>query len=182
MKRLPSLSRELLWRVIESILFVADEPVDVGSLAKALRRPRDEIEDALAALEDRHSESGLRLQRTGGLVQLVSAPEAGPYVERYLGVESRQRISGAALESLAIVAYKQPVTRAGVEAIRGVNSDGAIASLIGRGLLEEVGRAPGPGRPVLLGTTLKFLEHFGLKDPSDLPPLPATANGNGIAT
>jgi segregation and condensation protein B len=178
MKRLPSLSRELLWRVIESILFVTDEPVDVGSLAKALRRPRDEIETALVALEERHGEGGIRIQRTGDLVQLVSAPEAGPYVERYLGVESKQRLSGAALESLAIVAYKQPVTRAGVEAIRGVNSDAAIASLIGRGLLEEVGRAPGPGRPVLLGTTLKFLEHFGLKDPSDLPPLPATGNGN----
>jgi segregation and condensation protein B len=181
MKRLPSLSREFLWRVIESILFVADEPVDVGSLSKALRRPKEEIEAALTLLDERYSEGGIRLQRTGDLVQLVSAPEAGPYVERYLGVESRQRLSGAALESLAIVAYKQPVTRAGVEAVRGVNSDGAIASLIGRGLIEEVGRAPGPGRPVLLGTTLKFLEHFGLKDPSDLPPLPAASNGSAPA-
>ena len=177
MKRLPSLSRELVWRVIESILFVADEPVDLVSLSKALRRPREEIELALEQLEERHNEGGIRLQRTGDRVQLVSAPDAGPYVERYLGVESRQRLSGAALESLAIVAYKQPVTRSGVEAIRGVNSDGAIASLISRGLIEEVGRAPGPGRPSLLGTTMKFLEHFGLTDPADLPPLPAGSNG-----
>jgi segregation and condensation protein B len=101
----------------------------------------------------------------------VTAPDHGPYVERFLGLESRQRISGAALETLAIVAYKQPVTRAAVEAVRGVNSDGAIASLIARGLVEEVGKAPGPGRPGLLGTTMRFLEHFGLKDPADLPPL-----------
>jgi segregation and condensation protein B len=180
MKRLPSLSKELLQRVIESILFVADEPVDVGSLSKALRRSRDEIEAALQQIADRYDEGGIRLQRTGDVVQMVSAPEAGPYVERYLGVESRQRLSGAALESLAIIAYKQPLTRAGVEAVRGVNSDAAIASLIARGLIEEVGRAPGPGRPVLLGTTLRFLEHFGLKDPSDLPPLPA-AEGAGVA-
>jgi segregation and condensation protein B len=106
-------------------------------------------------------------------VQLVTAPDAGPYVERFLGLESRQRLSGAALESLAIIAYKQPMTRAGVEQVRGVNSDGAIGSLIARGLVEEVGRAPGPGRPALLGTTLRFLEHFGLSKPEDLPPLPA---------
>ena len=171
MKRLPSLSTDMLPRVIESILFVAEEPVDAASLGRALRRSTGEIEAALLLLAERHSEGGIRLQRTGELVQLVSAPEAGPYVERYLGVESRQRLSAAALEALAIIAYKQPVTRAGIEAVRGVNSDAAIASLIGRGLVEEVSRAPGPGRPALLGTTLKFLEHFGLKDPSDLPPL-----------
>jgi segregation and condensation protein B len=101
----------------------------------------------------------------------VTNPEAGPYVERFLGLESRQRISGAALEALAIIGYKQPLTRAGVEQIRGVNSDAAIASLIARGLVEEVGKAPGPGRPALLGTTMRFLEHFGLSNPADLPPL-----------
>src|SRR6185369_4821537 len=100
-------------------------------------------------------------------------PEAGPYIERFLGAESKQRLSTAALESLGIIAYRQPTTRSGVEAIRGVNSDGAINSLINRGLVEEVGRATTPGRPVLLGTTMKFFEHFGLKDKSELPPLPA---------
>lgn len=176
-KRLPSLSKERLPSVIESVLFVADEPVDTSLLAKALRRPLADVEDALAELERRCAEGGTRLQRTGDLVQLVTAPDFGPFIERFLGLESRQRLSGAALESLAIIAYKQPMTRAGVEQLRGVNSDGAIASLIARGLVEEVGRAPGPGRPALLGTTLRFLEHFGLSKPSDLPPLSST-NGS----
>ncbi len=172
MKRLPPLGSQKLSAVVESILFVADEPVETSVLAKTLRRPKAEVEAALQELEEECGERGVRLQRSDGLVQLVSAPEAGPYVERFLGMESRQRLSGAALESLAIIAYRQPITRAGVEAVRGVNSDGAIGSLLARGLVEEVGKAPGPGRPALLGTTLKFLQHFGLKNPGDLPPLP----------
>jgi len=175
-KRLPSLSNARLPAVIESILFVADEAVEISMLARALRRPADAIEDALAELELSCVEGGTRLQRTRDTVQLVTSPEFGPFVERFLSMESRQRLSGAALESLAIIAYKQPLTRAGVEQVRGVNSDGAIASLIARGLVEEVGRAPGPGRPVLLGTTLRFLEHFGLGKPGDLPPLPANGS------
>ena len=170
-KRLPAATAETLPSLIESILFVAEEPVEVPLLAQALRRSEGEIEDALAELEDRCLQGGTRVQRTGELVQLVTNPEAGPYVERFLGLESRQRISGAALEALAIIAYKQPLTRAGVEQVRGVNSDAAIASLIARQLVEEVGKAPGPGRPALLGTTMRFLEHFGLSKPTDLPPL-----------
>ena len=181
MKQLPSLTTERLPAVIESILFVAEEPVALATLAKALRRPRQEIEAALASLDERFADAGLRLQRTGDVVQAVSAPEYGPYVERFLGLESRQRLSGAALESLAIIAYKQPLTRAGVEAVRGVNSDGPIASLAARGLIEEVARAPGPGRPALFGTTLKFLEHFGLQGPAQLPPLPGSNGDAGDA-
>ena len=170
-KRTPALNADQLPAYIESILFVAEEPVGVPMLIQSLRATRDAIEDALAELEQRCLVGGTRLQRDGDLIQLVTAPEAGPFVERFLGLESRQRLSGAALESLAIIAYRQPMTRAGVEQIRGVNSDGAIASLIARGLIEEVGKAPGPGRPGLLGTTMKFLEHFGLTKPTDLPPL-----------
>jgi segregation and condensation protein B len=173
-KRLPAVTADTLPALIESILFVAEEPVEVGLLAQALRRPDEEIEGALAELEQRCLLGGTRIQRTGEVVQLVTNPEAGPYVERFLGLESRQRISGAALEALAIIAYKQPLTRAGVEQIRGVNSDAAIASLIARQLVEEVGKAPGPGRPALLGTTMRFLEHFGLSNPRDLPPLAST--------
>lgn len=180
MKRLPAVAREGLAAVIESILFVAEEPVATSLLVKALRKPRDEVEAALSELDERCVAGGTRLQRTGDLVQLVSAPECGPYVERFLGLEGRQRLSSAALEALAVIAYRQPATRAGVESVRGVNSDAAIASLIGRGLVEEVGRAPGPGRPALLGTTLRFLEHFGLKNPADLPPLPS-ANGSAVS-
>ena len=181
MKRLPQPAAGRLPALIESILFVADEPVETGSLAKALRRPRAEVEAALEELETWYEDRGLRLQRSNGLVQMVSAPEAGPYIERFLGEESRQRISSAALEALAIIAYRQPVTRAGVEAVRGVNSDGPIASLIARGLVEDVGRSPGPGRPALLGTTMKFLEHFGLKNPGDLPPLAETSPPNPLS-
>ena len=170
-RRLPAAGAEQLPALIESILFVAEEPVELALLAQALRQPVEDVEAALGALEERCLQGGTRLQRTGDLLQLVTAPESGPYVERFLGLESRQRLSGAALESLAIIAYKQPMTRAGVEQVRGVNSDGAIASLMARGLVEEVGRAPGPGRPALLGTTMKFLEHFGLSKPDDLPPL-----------
>jgi segregation and condensation protein B len=177
--RVAKASKESLPAVIESILFVADEPVDVSLLARALRRSRDDVELALMDLEERCADGGTRLQRAGDLVQLVTAPEHGQHVERFLGLESRQRLSSAALETLAIVAYKQPVTRAAVEAVRGVNSDGAIGSLIARGLVAEVGKAPGPGRPGLLGTTMKFLEHFGLKDPSDLPPLAGAASSHG---
>ena len=171
-RRLPTMPRDRLPAMLESILFVAEVAVDVDMLARAVRRRRGDVEEALSELERRCAEGGTRLQRNGDFVQLVTAPDCGPYVERFLGLESKQRLSGAALEALAIIAYKQPVTRAGVESVRGVNSDGAIASLIGRGLVEEVGRAPGPGRPALLGTTLRFLEHFGLTNPADLPPLP----------
>jgi segregation and condensation protein B len=181
-RRLPGAEKERLPAIIESILFVAEGPVDATLLARALRRSQDDVELALLELEARCEEGGTRLQRDGQILQLVTAPESGPYVERFLGLESRQRISGAALETLAIVAYKQPVTRAAVEAVRGVNSDGALASLISRGLVEEVGKAPGPGRPALLGTTLKFLEHFGLRNPSDLPPLPVGLVSNSAAS
>lgn len=173
-KRLPPPPPERLAAVIESILFTAEEAVSVSTLAKVLRRPKEAVEAALRELDERCASGGTRLQRDGELLKLVTAPEWGPYVERFLGLEGRQRLSAAALEALAVIAYRQPVTRAGVEAVRGVNSDQAIASLIARGLVEEVGRAPGPGRPALLGTTLRFLEHFGLKTPAELPPLPAT--------
>jgi segregation and condensation protein B len=113
----------------------------------------------------------VRLQRGPEGAQLVTAPEAAPYVEYFLGLEAQRRLSNAALETLAIVAYRQPVTRATVEAVRGVNSDASIATLRARGLLDEGGRAPGPGRPTLFVTTQRFLEHFGLERPEDLPPL-----------
>jgi segregation and condensation protein B len=171
MKRVGPLEKENIPAAIESILFVANEPVALTVLAQSLRYPIEGVEAALVTLAEVLADRGIQLQRTGDQIQLASAPEWGPYVERFLGLESRQRMSGAALESLAIVAYKQPITRAGVEAVRGVNSDGAIASLITRGLVEEIGRAPTPGRPALFGTTLKFLEHFGLNHPSELPAL-----------
>lgn len=157
---------------MEALLFVAEEPVDVSVLARSLGVSRARMERALEDLAGELAGRGIRLQRTGDLVQLVSAPEWARYVERFLGAEY-PRLSDAALETLAIIAYRQPVTRAVIESIRGVNSDGALSTLLHRGLIEAVGRADTVGRPVLFGTTVRFLEYFGLEKPEDLPPLPA---------
>lgn len=157
--------------LIESLLFVADEPVSVGQLATVLEVPPAKVEEALKDLEQQLSRRGLRLQRLGERVQLVTMPEAAPYVERLLGLGERRRLSQAALETLAIVAYRQPISRPEIEAIRGVNCDSVLRTLLAAGLIEEVGRAPAPGRPILYATTFAFLQHFGLSRPEDLPPL-----------
>ena len=158
---------------IESLLFVAEEPLEIGTLAKSLSVPRERVERAVEALAAATNGRGIFVQRLGERVQLATIPDAAPYIERFLEVEHGQ-LSRAALEALAIIAYRQPVTRAGIESVRGVNSDHAVATLLARGLIEEVGRAPGPGRPVLFGAAVRFLEYFGLQRPDDLPPLPLT--------
>lgn len=134
----------------------------------------NDIESALQFLSVEYQERGIRLQRKGDKVQLVSAPEAGSKIERFLAhcvgsLEVSGRLSPAALETLSIVAYRQPVTRAQIEAIRGVQSNSVIRSLVRRGLLEEVGRAETVGRPILYGTTFEFLQQFGLQSLCDLP-------------
>lgn len=162
-----------LQALVESLLFVADRPVTSGQLAKALETEEAAVEEALSALDAGYVDGGrgLRLQRQGERVQLVTAPEAGPYVQRFLGLELSGPLSQAALETLSIVAYRQPVTRAQVEAVRGVNSDSVLRTLAGRGLVEEVGRLEQVGRPILYGTTFEFLQQFGLQSVDDLPPL-----------
>jgi len=155
--------------LIESLLFVADQPVEIGDLAKALEVDRVEIENALQAMEAQYGTRGIRLQRRRTQVQLVSAPEAGPIIELFLGLERSGRLSVAAMETLSIVAYRQPVTRMQIEAIRGVRSDGVLRSLVRRELIEAVGRAETVGRPVLFGTTFEFLQQFGLQTLGDLP-------------
>lgn len=156
--------------LVESLLFVADRTVTVDSLATALDVSVEDAETALLALEAEYQEGrGFRIQRKGDRLQLVSAPEAGPQIQRFLGLDISGRLSSAALETLSIVAYRQPVTRAQVEAIRGVNSDSVLRSLVRRGLLEEVGRAQTAGLPILYGTTFEFLKQFGLQTLDDLP-------------
>jgi len=155
--------------ILESLLFVANGPVAIEQLQKALEIPLEEIEAALRALEAGYASGGLRLQRKGNEVQLVTAPEYAPYVERFLGLQLSGRLSQAALETLAIVAYRQPVTRAQVEAIRGVNSERVLNNLVARGLIAEVGRLEAAGRPILYGTTFEFLQYFGLKSLDELP-------------
>ena len=157
--------------LVESLLFVADEPVSVQRLAEALETTPGQVEKALRSLEESLRNRGLRLQRMGSRVQMVTAPEAASAVERFLGLGSRRRLSPAALETLAIIAYRQPISRPQIEAIRGVNCDSVLRTLLSAGLIEEVGRAPTVGRPILYGTTFAFLQHFGLSRLEDLPPL-----------
>jgi segregation and condensation protein B len=160
-----------LKRCVESMLFVADEPVRVEHLAAALEIAADAVEGALSALEQEYTTRGIRLQRHGNRIQLVSAPEAAPLIRRFLGLEQTSKLSPAALEALAIVAYRQPVTRAEIEAVRGVNSDSVLRTLVGRGLIEEMGRLDQVGRPILYGTSFLFLQHFGLQSLDQLRPL-----------
>ena len=164
-------SAERLADAVEALLFVAPGPVEIAVLARTLAVDTAAIAPAIDVLAGRLN-GGVRLQRDGDRYQLVSAPEFGRYVERFLGVEEAGKLSTAALETLAIVAYQQPVTRAQIEAVRGVNSERALTVLRARGLVDETGRADSPGRPVLFGTTMRFLEYFGLEHPRDLPPLP----------
>lgn len=161
---------------LEALLFVAEGPVTVGRLAEALEVNARQVESALTVLMEYYARRGLSLQRFRDKVQLTTAPAAAPRVERFLGLAAAQPLSRAALETLAIVAYQQPITRPQIEAVRGVNSDGVIKNLLSKGLIEEAGKAEGPGRPTLYATTSAFMQHFGLSALADLPPLtPPTA-------
>jgi len=163
-----------LTALVESLLFVADEPVEVATLAQALEVDMSAVEAALAELATDGMQRGVRLQRKGQQVQLVTRPEAAVYVEKFLGLETSGRLSQAALETLSIIAYRQPCTRAQIEIVRGVNCDGVLSTLLNKGLIEEVGRLETVGHPFLYGTTFDFLRHFGLKSLDDLPPLEPT--------
>ena len=156
---------------LEALLFVAPGPVTAAQLAAALEITTAEVETGLAQLGEELQGRGLRLQRHAGQLQLTTAPEMAPLVERFLGLEATSHLSRAALEALAIVAYQQPATRPQVDAIRGVNSDGVLKSLLSKGLVQEVGRTEGPGRPILYATTSDFLQHFGMNSLEELPPL-----------
>lgn len=160
-----------LKKLVESLLFVADKPTSLRRLSQALEVPPAALERALAVLDEECRGRGVQLVRQGESVQMVTCPEAAAYVERFLEMEGGGKLSTAALETLAIVAYEQPVTRARIEAIRGVACDGVLATLVSRGLIEVVGRQETVGRPFLYSTTMKFLHHFGLPNLAALPPL-----------
>jgi len=156
---------------LESLLFVASGPVSPARLGAALELPPAAVLELLRELEAHYSGRGLRLQWYNGLVQLTTAAEAGAAIERFLGLEVTTRLSQAALEVLAIIAYMQPATRPQIDHLRGVNSDGALRSLLSKGLIEEVGRLERPGRPILYGITPDFLQSFGLGALTEMPPL-----------
>jgi len=155
---------------LEALLFAASGPVSVAQLAEVLEKSPSEVEIGLSTLESLYkARGGLRLQRFGERIQLTTAPELARVIEKYLGLEATARLSRAALETLAIIAYRQPVTRPGIDAVRGVNSDGVLRSLLSKGMIQEAGRADGPGRPILYVITQEFLQHFGLSSLSELP-------------
>ncbi len=156
---------------LEALLFVAPSGVTTSQLAGALEITPREVEKGLKALQETYLEGGIRMQRHKGEIRLTSAPEMGRLVERFLSLEATTRLSKAALETLAIIAYEQPVTRPQIDSIRGVSSDGVLRNLLGKGLVEERGRAEGPGRPILYVTTSEFLGHFGLTSLDDMPQL-----------
>ena len=156
---------------LEALLFVAAEPVTNAQLATALDVAPSVIERGLNELDASLSTRGLRLQRNAGRVQLTTAPQLAELIERFLGLEATSHLSRAALETLAIIAYQQPVTRPQIDSIRGVNSDSMMKSLLNKGLVLESGRADGPGRPILYSTTPEFLQHFGLNSILEMPPL-----------
>ena len=168
---IPALPKPSTVQLVESLLFVAGEAVTVAQLAQALELPADAVALALERLAADLAGRGVRLQRHGDAVQLVSAPESAATIERFLGVAPAARLSSAALEALAIVAYRQPITRAQVDGLRGVDSSGVIRALLGRDLIAEAGRLETVGRPILYATTDEFLRQFGLASLAELPPL-----------
>lgn len=170
---------------IEAVLFASGSPVSLTHLSEAFNVPTKELEKSINILEqDLRNGRGIRLQRFAGKIQLTTAPEFSGEVENLLGLEASSRLSRAALEALAIIAYKQPITRPEIDSIRGVNSDGVLRSLLSKGLIEETGRTDGPGRPILYGVTNDFLQHFGLGSLEDMPELifeePIKEHNNGL--
>lgn len=163
---------ESLPTVLESILFVADKPVEISLLARVTGHGADVIGLVVDEIAADWQGRGVRIQRSGTAVLMVTAPESTPYVQAFLGVDEEQRLTHAPLVVLTIIAYRQPITRPAIEKILGKSCDYSVAALKARELITEVGRSNGPGRPYLYGTTFRFLEHFGLEKPEDLPPLP----------
>jgi len=170
---------------IEALLFISSSPVPVSRIASVLNTSEAKVRQALDNLQLSYQQNrGLVLQQTGKRVQLVTNPKLSKEIEKFLGIEVTTKLSQASMEALAIIAYKQPITRPEIDEIRGVNSDGVIRNLLSKGLLEEVGRREGAGRPILYGTTSDFLSFFGLTSLKDLPAFEVIpgeeSNENGI--
>ncbi len=173
MNEQPSIPFDLA-ALIEALLFVSSAPVSINQLTSALQISPSEVDSALQKLEQKLTStthpSYLRLQKHQGRYQLTTAAEIASYVERFLGLEASSRLTQAGLETLAVIAYRQPITRPQIEAIRGVNSDSVLKTLLSKGLIQEVGRADAPGRPILFAVTTEFLQHFGFNSIEELPP------------
>lgn len=159
---------------VEAVLYVAGEPIRVDDLAKALGVTVKELDKCLSDLRDEYdfAQRGFVLRRFGRQVQLATRPLYAPDVVHLLQPVQKQSLSQAVMETLAVVAYKQPVTRAEIEQVRGVKCDYSVQSLVNKGLIAEVGRKDALGRPILYGTTDAFLQHFGIDSLEKLPPMP----------
>lgn len=170
----PAIDESVLPTILEGLLFIAPTPTPIARLGQVLGFGSETIENALDALARGYVDGrrGVRLLRKGDHVHLTSAPEAAQHVERFLGLDLASKLSTAAMETLAVIAYRQPLTRADIEAVRGVNCDGVLRTLIARELVEPVGRLEQPGRPFVYGTTIQFLQYFGLDSLVSLPALP----------
>src|SRR5689334_1004161 len=169
---------------IESILFVSGRPLEYAELRKLLDIDDESLAGGLQALAHQLESQGrgIRLQRLGEQVQLVTAPENARYIAALLDLPMTARLTTAALETLAVISYRQPITRAQIEAIRGVNSDRAVASLIQHGLVVEIGRAQTIGRPALFATTPEFLQQFGLTSLEQLPRTDSESQSTGTGS
>lgn len=159
--------------VLEALLFVAGEPLTAAGVAKATELQESEVKRLMAELiaDYREKNSGLLIAEIAEGYQMVTNPDFALWVKRFKHVTQSNKLSQPALETLAIVAYKQPVTKLEVDQLRGVNSDGAVKSLVDKRLIKIVGKKETPGRPFLYGTTKEFLQYFGLKNLSELPPI-----------
>jgi segregation and condensation protein B len=163
---------ELTEAGLEALLFVAERPLARREIAAIAGVDLGTVDERLGDLEVSLRDRGIRLLAAGDRIELATSPEVGALIARYVGADA-VRLSPAGLETLAIVAYRQPVTRSAVERIRGVDSDHTLRSLLHRRLVVELGRSNAPGRPILYGTAFEFLERFGLESLDDLPPLDA---------
>ena len=159
--------------LIEAILFLEVEPLEVRTIARISGLSREQVELVLAAIKDdcRAPERGLEIVTVGGAVQFSPKKELWPHLQERFGRKRENRLSRAAMETLSIIAYSQPITRAEIESLRGVTADTMVRQLLDRGLIRETGKKDAPGRPVQYGTTRLFLQHFGLESIADLPRL-----------
>ena len=157
--------------LVEAILFVSPEPLSANQIGNLLGIAPRMIKNALDELNVLYQDRGIRLQQHNSKVQITTAPEAAPVIEKMLELETTSTLSQAALETLSIIAYQQPITRPQIDSIRGVNSDSVLQTLLNKGLIDDVGRTEGPGRPILYSTTADFLKYFGLSSYEELPPL-----------
>ena len=160
-------------KVIEAIMLLADEPVPASLIGEVLETPKTTVQDILVTLAAAYSseERGFVLRESAAGWRLYTDPECDPWLERFVTSHTNTRLTGAALEVLAIVAYRQPISRAQIGEIRGVDSDGVVKTLEQRGLLIDAGRDPGPGTPVMFTVSPEFLERMGLRSTDELPPL-----------